>query len=98
MLFGANNEKGIRFNTDSFELEVIDASTNIEQVLRHDVTNRAKAQLLVDLAEPVALGVVYKNTDNSSFEQSWHGAPGNGLRRSRSIKDLLRGANSWTVG
>jgi 2-oxoglutarate ferredoxin oxidoreductase subunit beta len=97
MLFGANNEKGIRFNPDSFELEVVDADTSIGEVLRHDVTNRVKAQMLVDLTYPVALGVIYKNPGRSSFEKSWHEAPASGLGRSRSVKGLLRGSNAWTV-
>ena len=61
MLFGENNEKGIRFNTESFSLEVIDAKSNPGQVLWHDVANKVMAQLLVDLDKHVALGVIYKN-------------------------------------
>ena len=44
MLFGANNEKGIRFNPDDFSLEVIDATSATEQVLRHNETNKVMAQ------------------------------------------------------
>ena len=98
MLFGENAEKGIRLNPQSLELEVIDATANPEQVLRHDETNRVKAQMLVELEAPVALGVIYRNPGTATFEGSWHGDGGNALKRSRSVRDLLRGSNSWTVG
>ena len=98
MLFGENGEKGIRLNPDSLELEVIDAAANPELVMRHDETNRVKAQMLVELESPVALGVIYRNPGMQTFEQSWHGNGAGALQRSRSVKGLLRGSNSWTVG
>ena len=96
MLFGENNEKGIRFNTESFSLEVIDAKSNPGQVLWHDVANKVMAQLLVDLDKPVALGVIYKNP-GESFETLWRASLKNGLKRSRSVNDVLRCSNTWTV-
>jgi len=96
MLFGADNEKGIRFNTDKFGLEVIDASTDPRQVLRHDQANKVLAQLLVGMTAPVALGVIYKNPGDS-FEKSWYAQHENGLRRSKSVADALRSTNTWEV-
>lgn len=96
MLFGANNEKGIRFNADDFSLEVIDATAAPEQVLRHNETNKGMAQLLIELTAPVALGVIYRNPADS-FEKSWYGARKNGLKRTTSVAEALRATNTWTV-
>ena len=96
MLFGADKEKGIRFNPDTFSLEVIDATTDPDKVLRHDVTNKVVAQLLVELATPVALGVIYKSSADS-FEKSWYRAHKNGLKRTSSVSAALRSTNTWTV-
>ena len=96
MLFGADNEKGIRFNPDNFSLDVIDAKAAPEQVLCHDVGNKVVAQLLVELTAPVALGVIYKNPGDS-FEKSWYAPRKNGLTRSGSVADELRSTNTWMV-
>jgi 2-oxoglutarate ferredoxin oxidoreductase subunit beta len=96
MLFGADNDKGIRFNTETFALEVIDARTNPDQVLRHDEKNKVLAQLLVELQAPMALGVIYKNPGDS-FENSWYAPRKNGLERTGRVNDVLRSSNTWTV-
>jgi 2-oxoglutarate ferredoxin oxidoreductase subunit beta len=96
MLFGADKEKGIRFNVEKFSLEVVDAKADPEQVLRHNETNKVVAGMLVDLQLPVALGVIYKNPADS-FEKSWYAPRKNGLRRSNSVSDALRNTNTWTV-
>ena len=96
MLFGANNEKGIRFNSDNFSLETIDATSAPEQVLRHDEKNKVIAQMLVELTAPVALGVIYRNPGDS-FEKSWYAARASGLRRTAKVADALRSTNTWTV-
>jgi 2-oxoglutarate ferredoxin oxidoreductase subunit beta len=96
MLFGAGNEKGIRFNPDHFSLEVIDAKASPDQVLRHDEANKVVAGMLVELKAPVALGVIYKNPADS-FERSWYAARKNGLKRARKVADVLRSANTWMV-
>jgi len=96
MLFGADDEKGIGFNQESFSLEVIDAKANPEQVLRHDETNKVVASMLIDLKLPIALGVIYKNPADS-FEKSWYALRKNGLKRSSKVADALRSTNTWTV-
>lgn len=96
MLFGANKEKGIRFNVDDFSLQVIDAAASPEQVLRHNETSKVIAQLLIELTAPVALGVIYRNPADS-FEKSWYAARKHGLQRSASVSDALRNTNTWTV-
>ncbi len=96
MLFGAENEKGMRFNNETFSLEVIDAKQNPDQVLRHDEKNKVLAQLLVGLNAPVALGVLYKDP-GESFEKAWYAPRKSGLKRSGNINDVLRSSNTWTV-
>lgn len=96
MLFGVDQEKGIRFNLDNFSLEVVDAKANPDQVLRHDETNKAIAQMLVDLTAPVALGVLYKSPADS-FEKSWYAARKSGLKRTAKVADVISSTNTWTV-
>jgi len=96
MLFGDDNRKGLRFNVDTFSLEVIDVTATPEQVLRHDETNKIIAQLLLDLSSPMALGVIYRNPAES-FEKSWYAARENGLQRTSRVADVLRKTDTWTV-
>ena len=96
MLFGADNDKGIHFNTDTFSLEVVDAKANPDKVLQHDEKNKVLAPLLVELEAPVALGVIYRNP-GPSFEQDWYGPRKNGLTRTGTVNDFLRNTNAWTV-
>ena len=96
MLFGTDNEQGIRFNAETFSLEVIDAKADQDQVLRHDETNKVLANLLVELEVQIVLGVIYKNPADS-FEKSWHATRKNGWRRNRKVADALRATNTWTV-
>jgi 2-oxoglutarate ferredoxin oxidoreductase subunit beta len=96
MLFGADNEKGMHFNTDTFALEVIDAKANPDQVLRHDEKNKVLANLLIELTAPVALGVIYRNP-GESFEHAWYASRKNGLKRTGKVNDVLRSSNTWTV-
>jgi len=96
MLFGADNEKGIRFNSDNFSLEIIDAASAPEQVLRHDEKSKVIAQMLVELTAPVALGVIYRNPGDS-FEKYWYAARESGLKRTAKVADALRSTNTWTV-
>jgi len=96
MLFGADNEKGMHFNTETFSLEVIDAKAKPDQVLRHDESNKVLAHLLVELPAPMALGVIYRNP-GESFEKSWYAPRKHGLKRSGNVNDVLRSSNTWTV-
>jgi len=96
MLFGADNDKGMHFNTDTFSLEVIDAKVNPGQVLRHDEKNKVLANLLVELTAPVALGVIYRDP-GESFEHAWYAPRKNGLKQTVKVNDALRSSNTWTV-
>jgi len=65
MFFGADSSKGIRFNAEKFELEVVEVGTGgIEEkdLLVHDETNRSLAGMLAAMESPgfpTALGVLF---------------------------------------
>jgi 2-oxoglutarate ferredoxin oxidoreductase subunit beta len=96
MLFGENSGKGIRFNPETWALEVIDAQASPEDVLVHDEGNAVVARLLIELHQPVALGVIYRQPAQS-FEYSFYAHHPSRMRRTKSVQDLIRGPNTWTV-
>ena len=96
MLFGENNARGIRFNPDTWSLEVIDAAAAPDDVLVHDERNAVVARLLIDLKLPVAMGVIYRSP-SESFEAAFYAQHPSGMRRTQSVRDFIRGPSSWTV-
>ena len=96
MLFGDDNSQGLSFNTETFELEVVDAKANPADVLIHDEGNAVLARLLVGLRLPVALGVIYRQSAQT-FEDAFYTQHPSRMRRSKKIADLIRGPASWTV-
>ena len=94
MLFGEN--KGMRFNPETWSLEVIDAAASPDELLVHDERNATVARLLIDLELPVALGVIYRDPAES-FEASFYAQHPTDMRRTRSVRDIIRGPSSWTV-
>lgn len=96
MLFGENNDKGIRFNSDTFALEVIDASASPDEVLVHDEGNAVVARLLIDMHMPVALGVIYRQPAQS-FEDSFYAHHSTRMKRTKSVAEFIRGPSSWTI-
>ena len=96
MLFGKNNDKGIRFNPESWSLEVVDAIESSDEVLVHDEANAVVARLLIDLHEPVALGVIYRQPAQS-FEDAFYAHHPSRMKRAKSVADLIKGPSSWTV-
>ncbi|MDJ0908702.1 MAG: 2-oxoacid:ferredoxin oxidoreductase subunit beta [Woeseiaceae bacterium] len=96
MLFGEDNAEGIRFNPETFALEVINAKESPDEVLVHDEGNAVLARLLVDLHLPVALGVIYKQPAQN-FEDAFYAHHPTRMERTKSIGDFIRGPNPWTV-
>ena len=96
MLFGENNGKGIRFNPQTYSLELIDATESPDDVLVHDQGNAVLARLLIDLQLPVALGVIYRETAES-FESAFYAQHPTRMRRTKSVAEFIKGPNSWTV-
>ena len=95
MLFGQNNSKGIRFSQDTWSLEVVDA-VGTDDVLIHDETNIVVARLLIDLNLPVALGVIYRQPDQS-YENAFYSKHPSNMQRTKRICDVIKGPSSWTV-
>ena len=96
MLFGESNDKGIRFNQNTWSLEVVDAIESPDDVLVHDEGNAVVAHLLIDLHLPVALGVIYRQPA-VSFEDAFYAHHPSRMERTKSIKDFIKGPSSWTV-
>ena len=96
MLFGENNGKGIRFNAETFALEVVDATTSPDDVLIHDEANAVIARLLIDLHTPTALGVIYRQ-HAQSYEDAFYAHHPSRMQRTKSVQDFIRGPNTWTV-
>ncbi len=96
MLFGKDNDKGIRFNPDTWSLEVIDATESPDNVLVHDEGNAVVARLLIDLHLPVAMGVIYRQPAES-FEYAFYAHHPSRVKRTKSITDFIAGPSSWTV-
>jgi 2-oxoglutarate/2-oxoacid ferredoxin oxidoreductase subunit beta len=105
LLFGEDNQLGIRLDPKSLKLEVVTLGENgigLDDILVHDETSKVKAQMLADLAAPdfpEPIGVLYCNPADS-YEmdvyaqrdqvRSKTGAPAD-------INALLRGGHTWTV-
>ena len=96
MLFGDNNDKGVRFNPDTWSLEVIDATESPDDVLVHDEGNAVVARLLIDLHMPVAMGVIYRQPAES-FEYAFYAHHPSRVKRTKRITDFIAGPSSWTV-
>jgi len=103
MIFGKEKDKGIRLNTQSFQLEVVTLSEGgvaETDLLVHDETNRGLAMLLAAMeppAFPVALGVLYCVPDQS-YEAQVHTRIPDDSAVNRDLNGLLRRGHTWEVG
>ena len=104
LLFGADNNKGIRINHDILALEVVTVGENgitLDDVLVHDETNRTLAGWLARMEAPefpVAIGVLYCDPAESYEAAVWRQineakkkSPPEGLN------SLLQSGHTWTV-
>jgi 2-oxoglutarate ferredoxin oxidoreductase subunit beta len=102
LLFGQNNDKGLRLNPKSLRLEIVSlADTPLDEVLVHDETNPAFANLLARMPYPefpVAVGVLYASIrptyDGTLREQQQTALQKTGPG---DLGKLLRGGNTWTI-
>ncbi len=94
--FGVQQERAMRFNVHTLALEAFTPGVDGEEdeVLVHDVANATLARLLVELTEPLALGVIHQRAA-PVLEQARHGAK---AERRRDLQRLLDGGDVWTVG
>jgi 2-oxoglutarate ferredoxin oxidoreductase subunit beta len=104
LTFGADNEKGIRLNTQQLKLEVVvvgEGGITESDILIHDETNKVLAQMLAELKTPdfpEPIGVLYCNPGRAYeadvYEQQ------SAVRETRGPADvnaLLRSGHTWTV-
>jgi len=103
MLFGKENNKGLRLANGKLALEVVTLGENgvtEADILVHDETDRAMAGLLAALQPPhmpVALGVLYCNPARS-YEASVTDEVGAASRsHPGSLAELLHKGHTWTV-
>lgn len=103
LIFGPDNEMGLRIKPGAFELEVIEVGKDgitEEDVLVHDEKNKVLATLLAGMQGPlfpVAIGVLYCDPA-PSYEQGLEAvkqrAPS---RNGGDMNALLRGGHTWQV-
>jgi len=103
MLFGKEGNKGIRFNSDLFALEVITVGENgvtEEDILTHDETNLQLARMLAEMGgnsdEPMAMGVLYAVQAEHSYAETVRKQVA-AVQDGRSLKDIVYGGQTWEV-
>lgn len=104
MIFGADSNKGLRMNPETFSMEVVTIGENgitEADILVHDEKNGVIANMLSSLQGPhfpVALGVLYCNPD-VSYEQAVMAQEAHARENAKvkTINDLLRTGHTWTV-
>jgi 2-oxoglutarate ferredoxin oxidoreductase subunit beta len=104
LLFGKENEKGIRLNTQTLQLEVVtlgeDGVTEAD-ILRHDKGNKVLAQMLAELKGPdfpVPVGVIYEESVTAYVDDVY--SQRIAVREKKGAPDLnalLRTGHTWTV-
>jgi 2-oxoglutarate ferredoxin oxidoreductase subunit beta len=101
-LLFAGGKKGIKFNPQSFSLEVIqvgDGGVPQQDVLIHDETNRTLAHLLVEMkhpAFPMAMGVIYREHGSQSFDKAFWSHHATNGKRTGKVSAALRRGYVWT--
>lgn len=104
MLFGQDNDRGIRFNPQSMQLEVVKIGENgvtESDVLVHDEHNKVLAQMLTDLRAPEfpePFGVIYCAPTHAYVTDVYNQRIS--VREKRGTADLdalLRSGQTWTV-
>jgi len=98
MLFGKDRTRGLRLNAGLLALEVVTVGAGgvpMEEVLVHDETNRALAEMLAALEPPgpVAIGVLYC----APVEDFTTAVEGQSKAGSNDVGALLRAGKTWKV-
>lgn len=104
LLYGADNNKGLRLKDTGLALEVVSVGENgvtEDDILVHDETNRELAMLLASMQPPtfpVAMGVIYCNPTDS-YETAVHRQIDETMekRGEGSLTKLLNRGHTWTV-
>lgn len=103
MIFGAEHNKGIIFNTVNFALEVVTVGENgisEADILVHDETNLQMARMLADLGEkpgePAPMGVIYASEADHCYVDAVRGQM-DAEKGKRSLKDIIHSGQTWVV-
>ena len=100
IVFGANQEKGVRLNPKSLTAEVVDLGegVSVDDLLVHDETNLAQAFLLADLPGAVALGVLFR-VEAPVYDESVQTQNRLALERfgAPDMRKELRKGHTWNV-
>ncbi|NVB37466.1 2-oxoacid:ferredoxin oxidoreductase subunit beta [Pseudenhygromyxa sp. WMMC2535] len=103
MLFGENNDKGLRLRPNSLELEVVtvgEGGISESDILVHDETNRAMAFLLAGLEPPsfpLALGVLYRQAAPTYEAAALAQVDAAKAKDPGDLDALLHSGHTWTV-
>ncbi|MGH7529212.1 MAG: 2-oxoacid:ferredoxin oxidoreductase subunit beta, partial [Gemmatimonadales bacterium] len=102
LLFGHNREKGLRLAPGKLALEVVtvgEGGVTGDDIVVHDETNRALAQILAALEppSPTAIGVLYCNP-GEPYEREVHAQAGaRAAGAAADLDALLRSERTWEV-
>ncbi len=103
MIFGKERDKGVRFNTEKFALEIVTLGENgitETDILIHDETNLQMARMLVELGtnlhEPAAMGVIYAQPSETTYTDAILGQVST-AKGKRSLKEIIHSGQTWTV-
>ncbi len=102
MIFGKNEDKGLRLNGSHLEVIQLDGNTSHDHVLIHDETNKIQALLLSELTYlkdfPTPIGVFYhqdvETYNHMMIKQIEHAKESKG---EGDIEALFREGYTWTV-
>ena len=103
LLFGKAKTKGLRLNTTTLQLEVVELGQNgvtDKDVVIHDERNRGLAGMLLALqppAFPMALGVIYCDPAPTYEEAVYSQIPPGATAAQADIDKLLHQGQTWTV-
>ncbi len=103
LLFGKEQNRGLRLKPGSLELETVAVGENgasLDDVLVHDETNRTLASLLASLEPPhfpMPIGVLYCDPAPSYEEDVYHQVEAEGAGSPPGLEALLTDGRTWTV-
>ena len=93
LIYGKDNDKGLRLNTQTLSLETVtigEDGVTEGDILVHDETNPTLALLLANLNAPTAMGVLLR-VEKPAFEESYWGI--RPTERRKKVEQLLRQGN-----
>jgi 2-oxoglutarate ferredoxin oxidoreductase subunit beta len=104
LVFGGENQKGLRLNSIALKLEVVDLGedgVSEEDLVVHDETNKVLAHMLAELKSPefpVPIGVLYCNPTSPYHTEVYEQR--DAVRERKETTDLnalLRDGHTWEV-